>query len=608
MTPDPSSAESISGNAPQVSLLHRLRRLRPYFGHLPGTWALVATGALVGAATEPMIPALLKPLLDRGFQQGTLEIWTVPVVLLLLFAVRGMAGYVSQVGLTKITNHSLLLMRRAMFDKILAAHLRLFSSQSSSALSNTVVYEAQTGAVMLVSSFLSLTRNGLTLIALSAYLFYLNWKLTLIVTAVFPAVAWVMRVLTRRVHRLTKANQEATDELAYVVEENVLAHRDIRLYAAQAAQAERFNRLSTSLQRLAMKSTVAGAAMTPMTQMLAAVALSAVISVALAQSASSGTSVGGFVAFVTAMLMIIAPIRQLSELSSPITRGLAALERGVELIETTPSETEGNFSTPRASGDIQFSNVSVLYAPDAAPAIKDLNLSIKPGETVALVGASGSGKTTLVNLLPRFLDVSAGQVLLDGHDVRDWSLRSLRSQFALVSQHVVMVNDSIAVNVALGMELDRSKVIQCLQAANLTRWVEALPQGIDTLVGHNAMQLSGGQRQRLAIARALYKNAPILILDEATSALDTESERAVQEALQTLMRNRTTLVIAHRLSTVRHADRIVVMDAGQIVETGTHQALIEKNDAYARLYQLGLNTVETASIPGDRAVQDSDFI
>lgn len=596
MTTEPSNTNISGAEPPQANLIQRLRRLLPYFGPLPGTWALVGAGALVGAATEPMIPALLKPLLDRGFQQGSLAIWTVPVTLLLLFGVRGSAGYVSQIGLTKITNHGLLAMRRAMFNKLLVAQLKLFSDQSTSALSNTLVYEVQNGSVMLVNSLLSLTRNSLTLLALTGYLFYLNWQLTLIVAAVFPAVALVMRVLTRRLHRLTKANQEATDSLAYVVEENALAHRDIRLYAAQASQADRFSRLSESLQRLAMKSTVAGAAMTPMTQMLAAVALSAVISVALIQSSSLGTSVGAFAAFVTAMLMIVAPIRQLSEVSSPITRGLVALERALALIESIPCETEGNFTKSRASGDIRFAQVSVRYAPDTEPALKALDLSVRSGETVALVGSSGSGKTTLVNLLPRFVDISAGQVFLDNHEIREWSLQSLRAQFAFVSQHVVMINDSIAANVGLGLAIDREKVSRCLQAANLSQWAEGLPQGIDTLVGHNAMQLSGGQRQRLAIARALYKDAPILILDEATSALDTESERAVQESLQILMRNRTTLVIAHRLSTVRHADRIVVMDAGQIIETGTHQFLIEKDGAYARLYRLGLHTADESIV------------
>ena len=575
-----------------MGLLARLKRLLPYFGGLRGTWAIVALGAIVGAATEPMIPALLKPLLDHGFEQGELEIWKIPAALLLLFGVRGLAGYISQIGLTKITNHGLMAMRRAMFDKILSSHLKLFTDQSSSALSNTLVYEVQTGSVMLVNSILSLTRNTLTLLALTTYLFYLNWKLTLIVAAIFPAVAWVMRVLTRRLHRLTKANQDATDSLAYVVEENVLAHRDVRLHGAQAAQAERFESLSDALRRLAMKSTVAGAAMTPITQMLAAVALSAVISAALIQSANAGTSVGAFVAFVTAMLMIVAPIRQLSEVSSPITRGLAALERGLDLIDATPRETQGSFTQARARGDIRFERLGVQFAPDTPPALKDVNLTIHPGETIALVGASGAGKTTLVNLLPRFVDASAGQVLLDGTDVREWTLPSLRAQFAVVSQHVVMLNDSIAANVSLGLPVDRNRVTQCLDGAHLSSLLEGLPQGIDTLLGHNAMQLSGGQRQRLAIARAMYKDAPILILDEATSALDTESERAVQDALKVLMQNRTTLVIAHRLSTVRHADRIIVMTAGQIVETGNHDDLILQDGQYARLHQMGMQAGE----------------
>ena len=328
-----------------------------------------------------------------------------------------------------------------------------------------------------------------------------------------------------------------------------------------------------------------------------AVALSAVISIALLQSQSDSTSVGSFVAFVTAMLMLVAPIKHLSEVASPVTRGLAAIERGLKLVETTPGEVGGTFSKRRATGHISFSQVTVKFGVDTAPAVDNVTLTVRPGETVALVGVSGAGKTSLVNLLPRFIDPASGTITLDERALAEWNLESLRAQFSMVSQNVVLFNGSIASNVALGQAVDPQKVWDCLEAANLSKFVSELAQGIDTVVGHNAAQLSGGQRQRLAIARALYKDAPILILDEATSALDSESERAVQEAFERLMKNRTTLVIAHRLSTVHHADRIVVMQTGQIVEVGSHTELMAKSGTYAHLYRLGLHDSATLVEP-----------
>ena len=550
---------------------------------------MTIAATFVASATEPFIPAMLKPLLDRGFQKGSLELWMVPVALMLLFTVRGLSGFVAQYALAQVTNDGLQALRKAMFDKLLSARLSLFTDQTSSAISNTVVYEVYNGSVILNNALMKLARDVLTLVALIAYLVFLNWKLMLVVSLLFPAVALVIQLLTRRLYRLTKESQTATDNLAYVVEENVLACRDIRLHGAQASQAVRFDALSRSLRRLSMKSTVAYASMSAINQVLAAIALSAVISIALLQGSENTTTVGGFVAFVTAMLLLIAPIKGLSDGATPITRGLAALERGLDLMDLTEDESGGSYAKARASGAIEFTNAGVIYKEGASPALDALSLSIAAGETIALVGASGSGKTTLANLLPRFVDLTSGTISLDGHDIRQWDLASLRAQFAVVSQHVVMLNSSMAFNVTLGQPFDRDKVTQCLSAANLGQLTAELPQGMDTMLGHNAMQLSGGQRQRLAIARALYKDAPILILDEATSALDTESEQAVQEAIKRLTLNRTSLIIAHRLSTVQHADRIIMMNAGRIVESGPHAQLLAQGGAYAHLYRLGLN-------------------
>ena len=642
-SPDGAPADARQPEAadiPSQSLMARLRRIAGYFGTDRKWWVFAVLATLIGSLTEAGIPALLKPLLDRGFTQGSLQLWAVPAAVLTLFVLRGVAGFAAQYTLSRIANDGMVRLRQDMFARLLNAELGLFSRQSASTLSNTVVFEVQSGATMLVQALLGLSRDTFTLIALVGYLLYLNWQLTMVIVVLVPGMSWVMRKLSRRLYGLTKQGQQATDELAYVVEENVLAHRMVRLHGAQEQQNERFGYLSRRLRQLALKSTVAASAMTPLTQSVAAVALSAVLTIALwqAQAASDAqraVTVGGFVAFVAAMMMLVAPIRRLADVANPITRGVAALERGLAMVETVPSEPQGHTRSAvpaLARGEIRFDAVQVRYVPQQAPAQPDaapaasgdalpaaeggmpsgtdstdesapgaglppheedtpalqgVSLDIAPGEVVAFVGPSGSGKTTLVNLLPRFVLPSSGSVLLDGIPLDQWPLKALRAQIAMVTQDVVMLNQSIAANVALGQEIDRDRVQAALEAANLSAHIARLPQGMDTVVGHNATQLSGGQRQRLAIARAIYKNAPILILDEATSALDNESERLVQEALQHLMQGRTTLIVAHRLSTIEHADRVVVMEAGRIVEQGRHAELLQSGGVYARLQHRG---------------------
>ena len=568
------------------TLLQRLKRLWPYVRHSRAGLMAAVAGALVTAATEPMIPALMNRLLDQGFAKNELPLWIVPAAIIGLFALRSGSGFIAQYGLAWTANRAVLALREGMFARLLASQPLLFGKQTASGMTNTLVYEAQAGVTLLVNSMLTLVRDTLTLVALLGYLLWLNWQLTLVVGLLFPAVGLVMRALGKRLHRVTVEGQQATDELAYVVEENMLAWRIVRLHGAEGHQGSRFRSRANTVRRLMMKAVVAGATMTPVTQMLAAFALSGVITVALWQSSSGSATVGSFVAFVMAMLQLVAPIKHLSDVMAPLTRGLAAVERGLDLIEHSPVERGGTHDTGRARGEIAFDAVTLRYREDSPPAMDSLTLHVHAGETVALVGPSGAGKTTLANLLPRFIEPTAGHITLDGVPLAQWSVLALRRQFAFVSQDVVLFNDSVAANVALGAPMSREQIRAALKAAHLLDFVDGLPQGLDTPIGHNGNQFSGGQRQRLAIARAIAKDAPVLILDEATSALDSESERAVQAALDTLMQGRTTIVIAHRLSTIEKADRVLAMADGKLVEQGTHAELLAAGGLYARLHSM----------------------
>ncbi|KVN40407.1 lipid A export permease/ATP-binding protein MsbA [Burkholderia pyrrocinia] len=565
------------------------RRLWPYVK--PLLWVLIA-GVLAMAAvagTEAGIPALLKPLLDRGFgAKGDVSAKLyVPLAVVGLALVRAIAQYASGYLLQYVSNRVLLQLRIEMFERMIHTGVSFFQRETASTVINAIVFEVNQVLNVLMGVMITLVRDSLTVLFLLGYLFYLNWRLTLIVAVLLPCIGWVVGKINRRLRRLNREHQTLTNQLAYIVEETVGGYKVVKIHNGEQYEIDRFNTLSRRLRGYSMRMIVSGGLAQPITQFLASIALAVVLTIAVVQSANDQTTVGGFVAFVTAMLLIISPLKHLMDVNQPLQRGMTAAELIFGLIDEPREPEGGGKPLARATGRVEFRDVSFAYGTSSGkPTLDRVTFDIAPGEMVALAGPSGSGKTTLVNLLPRFFDPTGGRILVDGVALPEYRLHDLRSQIAMVSQDVVLFNDTIASNVAYGETPDRERVIAALRAANLLSTVEAMPEGLDTLVGDNGMRLSGGQRQRLAIARAIYKDAPILILDEATSALDSESERHVQAALETLMKGRTTLVIAHRLSTIERADRILVMDGGRIVESGSHVELLDRDGLYAHLHRI----------------------
>ena len=564
------------------------RRLWPYVK--PLMWVLLAgvIAMAVVAATEAGIPALLKPLLDHGFgTRGDPKAkWLVPTAVIGLALVRGLAQYASGYLLQYVSNRVLLALRLKMFERMIHASVGFFQRETASTVINAIVFEVNQILGVLLSVLVTLVRDSLTVVFLLGYLFYLNWRLTLIVAVLLPAIGWLVSKINRRLRRLNREHQMLTNELSYIVEETVGGYKVVKVHNGERYEKDRFGEMSKRLRGYQMRMTVSGGLAQPLTQFLASIALAIVITIAVVQASNDQTTVGGFVAFVTSMLLVISPLKHLIDVNQPLQRGMTAAELIFGLIDEPPEPVGGGLPLERARGEVEFRDVSFAYGASHRVTLDHVSFRINPGEMVALAGPSGSGKTTLVNLLPRFFDPSGGQVMVDGVSIADYDVHALRNQIAMVSQDVVLFNDTVANNVAYGQTADRERVERALRAANLWETISALPEGMDTLIGDNGMKFSGGQRQRLAIARAIYKDAPILILDEATSALDSESERHVQAALETLMRGRTTLVIAHRLSTIERASRILVMDGGHIVESGTHQELLSKGGMYAHLHKI----------------------
>jgi subfamily B ATP-binding cassette protein MsbA len=558
--------------------------LRPYKKRL----ALAFVGMILTALTEPMFPAVMKVLLDRGFVgKPTFSLWLVPLAVVGIFVMRGMSTFMTTYMMTWVSTRLLNELRRQMFDRILDVPLGYYGSNSVGRVINSMMFEVQQIVEMITKVFTSLIRDTLTVIVLLGFLFWLNWRLTLVALILLPLIAVVVRMTGKRLRKLTRNYQDINAELTQVIEETTRANQVIKIFGGHQYEKDRFENRAAKLRSYAMRMASTYAATVPITQVMAACAVAIVIVIALIQSGQNQTTVGGFVSFITAMLMLLTPLKHLAEVNGPLQRGLTAAEAVFNLIDAPPERTTGKTLPARAAGRLDFVDVDFAYPGHPQKALDHINLTAMPGETVAFVGMSGGGKSTLVNLVPGFYPATGGEILLDGEPIEQIALTSLRAQIAMVSQNVVLFDDTVAANISYGDPTpDRLRIEAAAKAAYLDDVIAGLQDGLDTSIGDNGSRLSGGQRQRLAIARAIYKDAPILILDEATSALDSESERAVQAALDELMKGRTTLVIAHRLSTIERADRIVVLVGGHVVEVGTHEQLLARSGVYANLHHL----------------------
>jgi subfamily B ATP-binding cassette protein MsbA len=572
------------GATSRALYLRLLRHVWPYRAALLASIVAMIVGGLADAA----VVKLLGPLITELFEKRNRELAILlPLGVVAVFLVSGVASFIAGYTTQWVSSNVVLDLRRAMFAKVLRLPPAYFDETSSARIVAKFTNDVNNLSSASTSVLSVLVRDSVTIAALLSILLYSNWRLTLIAFAVIPPIALVVRAFSRRLRLMSREGQRAVGGIAEVLDESISNQRVVRVFGGQDYEHGRFRKASESIRRFQMKHATAASGTMPVTQLIVACAIAAIIYFAAGQAFAGSTSVGSFIEFIAATGMLLQPLKRLTRVNEQLQRGLAACESVFGLIDEAAEEDLGTVTLERCRGAIRFEHVSFTYRGGSRPAIEDVSLDIEPGETVALVGPSGGGKSTLIHLLPRFYHPQSGRISLDGQELGTLRLESLRRQIALVSQNVVLFNDTVAANIAYGRpQAERSAIERAAEAAHATEFIRALPLGFDTPIGENGARLSGGQRQRIAIARALLKDAPVLLLDEATSALDTESERAVQAALEELMRGRTTLVVAHRLSTIENADRIVVLSEGRVVEQGNHATLMAASGLYAGLYRL----------------------
>ena len=575
---------------PQTGWDVYLRLLSYVRGHWP-MFILGLAGFALYAVSQTAAAMWLERFID-AVENGNLDkrLW-LALAILLIFLVRGIGTLLGNYGFSYVARAVVSRLRCQMFDHLLVLPCSFYQKHTSSELLSKLTYNVEQVTGAATDALKTAVREGLTVIGLFGYMLYLNWKLTLLFVAVAPLVGGVVALASKRLRRLSHGIQDSVGDISASASEAIKGYQVVRVFGGAEAERARFNKASERNRRQFMKMVVTQSVTTPVIQMLVAAVVALLTFIAMSPTLISSMTTGQFITFISAASLMAKPIRQLTEINSTVQKGIAAAESFFQLFDEEPEKNTGSVALKDAKGRVEFREVSFTYPKSETEALKKVSFRIEPGETVALVGRSGSGKSTLAGLLPRFYDVQQGQILLDDRPLSDYTLESLRNQIALVNQHVVLFEGTIAENIAYGALSGASEeaIRAAADAAMVTEFAKRLPEGLNTLIGENGFLLSGGQRQRIAIARAILKDAPLLILDEATSALDTESERFIQTALEHVIKDRSTLVIAHRLSTIERADRILVMEQGVVVEQGSHAELLAQGGSYARLYNMQFN-------------------